>query len=190
MFYFLVKSGFTIILKIFFRMQIIGAENIPDKGPVIICSNHISWWDPPLMAVINPRPSTYMAKEELFENFIFKRIMYALGGFPVRRGVADRKAIKTALNNLHQGKVLTLFPEGTRSKTGKLLKPLPGAGYIALKSKAPVVPVAIKGPFKLFKKTTVRIGRPFYAEDIKIDEKGKTIDQVSSSIMQAIADML
>lgn len=190
MFYKIVRWGFGIILKIFFRIQITGAENIPGKGPVIICSNHISWWDPPLMAVINPRPSTYMAKEELFQNFIFRRIMYCLGGFPVKRGVADRKAIKTALNNLHEGKVLTLFPEGTRSKTGKLLKPLPGVGYIALKSKAPVVPVAIKGPFKIFKKTNVKIGRPLYAEDIKIDEKGKTIDQVSSGIMQSIAEML
>ncbi len=190
MFYIIVRWAFRIIFKTVFPIQLTGVENIPDKGPVIICSNHISWWDPPLMAAIIPRPSTFMAKEELFENFIFSKIIYGLGAFPVRRGVADRKAVKTALNILNQGKVLTMFPEGTRSKTGKLRKPLPGVGFIALKSKAPVIPIAIKAPYRFFRKTKVKIGRPLYAEDVKIEENGKTTEQVSSTIMGAIADML
>ncbi len=190
MFYIIVRGLFRIIFKIIFPVQIIGTDNIPVSGPVIICSNHISWWDPPLMAAINFRPSTFMAKEELFKSYISGKVISGLGGFPVKRGVPDRKAIKTALENLNQGKVLTLFPEGTRSKTDQLLKPLPGAAYIALKSKAPIIPVAIKGPYKVFKKVKVKIGRPIYAEDVKIEGKGKAIEHISSYLMQNIADML
>ncbi|UNC92482.1 lysophospholipid acyltransferase family protein [Candidatus Contubernalis alkaliaceticus] len=190
MFYMIVRGLFRIIFKIIFPLELTGVDNIPANGPAIICSNHISWWDPPLMAAMNFRPSTFMAKEELFKNYISRKVIYALGGFPVKRGVPDRKAIKTALENLNQGKVLTLFPEGTRSKTGQLLNPLPGAGYIALKSKAPIIPVAIKGPYKVFRKVQVKIGPPIYADDVKIEGKGKAIEYVSRFLMQNIKDML
>lgn len=189
MFYIVMRGLFKIIFKIFFRLQVTGAENVPGTGPVIICSNHISWLDPPLMGAVMKRRTSYMAKEELFDNFLLGLICRKLEAFPVKRKAADRRALKTALQILNQGRVLALFPEGTRSKTGKLGKPLPGVGFIALKSGAPVVPAAIKGPYKLFRPIEVSFGPPLVF-DSRGNDKGKSMEKISLEIMGNIANML
>lgn len=108
-----------------------------------------------------------MAKEELFSVPVLGKIVPHLNAFPVKRGMSDREALRKGLGILKDGKVLGLFPEGTRSKTGEMGKGLAGAGFFALRSDAHVVPCAIIGPYKAFKKLKVVYGKPIDMESIK-----------------------
>lgn len=145
----------TGILKPLYRTKVIGAENIPSTGGVMICSNHIDNLDPPIVGISSPRPIHFMAKEELFQLPVLKKLLPTINAFPVKRGMSDKQALRTALQILKEGKVLGLFPEGTRSKTGELGKGLAGAGFFALRTEADVIPCAIIGPYKPFKQVTI-----------------------------------
>lgn len=150
------------IFKIFLNYKIEGLENVPlDKG-VIIASNHVSLLDPPLIGTFLPRKIHYMAKEELFQIPVLGYIITKLNAFPVKRGTADRVAIKKAINLLSEGKCLGLFPEGTRSKDGNLGSAEPGMALIAIKADVPVVPVAIvfDGNKILGSNIKIKFGRP------------------------------
>jgi 1-acyl-sn-glycerol-3-phosphate acyltransferase len=101
-----------------------------------------------------------MAKEELFRVPLLSQLIRALGAFPVRRGGGDRQAIKTAMQLLKEKRAVCIFPEGTRSKTGELGHFHLGAALIALKTRSPIVPVAIVGPYRLFRPIRVIFGEP------------------------------
>ena len=150
MLYSLLQLIFSIFFKLFFRAEIYGRENMPKDGAVILAANHMSNWDPPFVATFLHRPVSYMAKIELFKNPIFGRAITACHAFPIKRGAADRGAIKAALQVLKEGRCLGLFPEGTRSRTGKMGKAEAGVGLIAAMSGAPLVPAAIIGTDKIF----------------------------------------
>ena len=190
-FYNVVKMLVKPLLLFCFRIKIDGKCNEPQDGAVIVCSNHISWWDPPLIGCILKRQVFFMTKQELFRYPLFGCILKLLGAFPVKRGSPDRKAIKKSLEILKQNKVLGLFPEGTRSKTGKLQKPEHGIGFIAIKSKAKILPIAIKGKYGLFKPIHIKIGKPM---ELNKHYKGKIshdkIEEVSYLIMDEIKKML
>ena len=170
MFYFLVKTISRIIFTLFFRAKIIGADKLPPSGAVILAANHMSNADPPFLGSFLCREVCYMAKIELFRNPVFGAAIRACHSFPVKRGTADRKAIKHALELLADGKCLGLFPEGTRSKTGEMQEAELGVGLFAAKSKAPVVPAAIIGTDKIFSsacrfpKLKLVLGEPMYYE--------------------------
>jgi 1-acyl-sn-glycerol-3-phosphate acyltransferase len=185
-----IRMVFTIFFKIFYRSKYFGLENLPSQGPYIICSNHTSWFDPPLVTTIVPGKHmvSFMAKEELFNIFIIGFIIRRASAFPVKRNTADRKAIKHALNVLANGGILGLFPEGTRIKTGELGEPQHGAAMIALKSNAPVLPIAIKWS-GIFKPVKVKVGSLIYLEDEgKINSKN--LEHVSHKIMNEIRNLL
>lgn len=129
----------------YFQWQVIGAEHLPSEGPLIVVSNHANYLDPIAMAAVSSRTLHFMGKEELFANPLAGWLLRKLGTFPVRRGRADRQAIRHALNLLEDGKVLAMFPEGTRSQTGELLELQRGAALLAVKSGAPVLPIVIRG---------------------------------------------
>ncbi|MBE6085083.1 MAG: 1-acyl-sn-glycerol-3-phosphate acyltransferase [Selenomonas ruminantium] len=193
MLYSLLQLIFSIFFKLFFRAEIYGRENMPKDGAVILAANHMSNWDPPLVATFLHRPVSYMAKIELFKNPIFGRAITACHAFPVKRGAADRGAIKAAMQVLKEGRCLGLFPEGTRSRTGKLGKAEAGVGLIAAMSKAPIVPAAIIGTDKIFAggehfpKLKVIYGEPMKFEG---DHKDKeALEAFSQSIMDKIAAM-
>ncbi|PWA12438.1 1-acyl-sn-glycerol-3-phosphate acyltransferase [Pueribacillus theae] len=185
--YLLGKFLFFIYFKTFNRLTIVGKDNIPvDKG-VLLCSNHISNFDPPLVGVATPRKVRFMAKAELFSNPIMKWLMNALGTFPVKRGLNDKQALRNGINILNNGEVLGFFPEGTRSKTGKLGSGLAGAGFFALRSDAVVVPCAIVGSYKPFKKIIIIFGKPVNFKEYS--EKMSAKD-ATAIIMEQISGLL
>jgi len=185
---------FTFILSVVFRWKVSGVENIPKTGGVLICSNHISFLDPPVIATAVPRYLHYMAKEELFRIWGFGYIIRKLRTFPVRRGTPDRTAIRTALGLLIAGEIVGIFPEGTRSKNGVLGNPEPGVSLIAARAGVPIVPAAITGTNQLFcngkiiPQITVKFGKPIHVEQGKIDKSG--LDLVSQTIMNEISKLL
>ena len=159
---------FRIFFGILFRPKILGLENIPAEGGFILSANHVSNWDPPFLGTFSSRPVCYMAKEELFKNPVFGAAIRALNAFPVRRGAADKTAIKNAVKILKESKCLGLFPEGTRSKTGKIGKAESGVSILAAMTKVPIVPAAIVNTEKIFSadekfpRLVLVIGRPIY----------------------------
>ena len=194
MFYKLLRVFFRLWFKILFRARIIGTENVPLEGAIIVAANHLSNWDPPFLATFLDRNVFYMAKEELFANKIFAAAITNLGVFPVKRGTADRNAIKHALGLLKEGKCLGLFPEGTRSKTGELGKAEAGVSLIAAMSKTAVIPSAIINTNKIFSsgsflpQLTLVYGRPMKFEGSTKDKAA--LEAFSQSIMDEIAKLI
>jgi 1-acyl-sn-glycerol-3-phosphate acyltransferase len=176
------------LLKPVFRPQVIGAENIPTSGGVLICSNHIDNLDPPIVGISSPRTIHFMAKEELFQLPVLKGLLPKLNAFPVKRGMSDKQALRTGLQVLKDGNVLGLFPEGTRSKTGELGKGLAGAGFFALRTDAKVVPCAVIGPYKPFKPLKVVFGKPINIEGLR--EKKGSVEEATELIMNSIGELL
>ncbi|QDX93759.1 1-acyl-sn-glycerol-3-phosphate acyltransferase [Brevibacillus laterosporus] len=186
------RGAFRIALKGLYRFESIGYENVPDEGPVILCSNHISNWDPPLLGCGIERQVCYMAKEELFKLPVVSYVMKSFSAIPVKRGGNDRGAIRATLQILEQGKVFGIFPEGTRSKTGELGEGKTGIAMFALKSQADVVPVAVIGPYRLFHKVKVVYGKPIdlskYREAKSSSETMREVTQVIMSEIQKLKD--
>ncbi|KIY21014.1 MULTISPECIES: lysophospholipid acyltransferase family protein [Mesobacillus] len=186
--YSFVRSLVKAALKTVYRIEVIGMENIPADGGILLCSNHIDNLDPPVVGITAPRPVYFMAKEELFSVPILGKILPHLNAFPVKRGMSDREALRKGLGILKDGKVLGLFPEGTRSKTGKLGKGLAGAGFFALRSDAYVVPCAVIGPYKPFNKLKVVYGKPMDMAPIKA--KKLNAEQTTDLIMGEIQKLI
>lgn len=164
MLYRLGRVLFRLLFAVCYRWEVEGTEHIPKQGPVVVCPNHIHNLDPPLVGSAIDRKVHFMAKEELFRVPILAPLIRRLGAFPVRRGSGDRKALKKAIEILQEGKVLAIFPEGTRSRDGRLGKAHPGAALIALKGNANIVPAAIIGPYRFFGKIRIVFGPPFRLE--------------------------
>ncbi|SFL84710.1 1-acyl-sn-glycerol-3-phosphate acyltransferase [Gracilibacillus orientalis] len=183
-FYHFARTVVKIVLKPKYKVKALGTENIPTEGPVIICSNHISNYDPPIVGITCPRPIQFMAKEELFKNKIFAFILNNVNAFPIKRGMKDRNALRKGLEVLKEGNVLGLFPEGTRSKNGEIKKGLAGAGFFALKSKATVIPCAIVGSYKSKEPLMVIYGKPVDLEPLR-DNKSSA-QEVTDTIMNEI----
>ncbi|MDX6537650.1 MAG: glycerol-3-phosphate dehydrogenase, partial [Gaiellales bacterium] len=130
---------------VYFRMERIGREHIPKKGPVIIAANHRSFLDPFVIGMMLRRPLYFVAKSELFSNRVVAWLLSSLGAFPVDRGQGDKDAMDTARQILERGDCVVIFPEGTRIRPGALGAPRRGVGRLALQTGAPVVPIALLG---------------------------------------------
>jgi 1-acyl-sn-glycerol-3-phosphate acyltransferase len=138
------------IAKVWFRLEVTGSEYVPKEGPVIIAPNHKSFYDSFFVGLATRRHLHFMAKTELFEGRSAP-LLSGLGAFPVRRGSADPDALETARLHLENGRVLALFPEGTRYRDPDALRaPRKGAGRLAIEARAPIVPCAISGTERLF----------------------------------------
>ncbi len=143
---FVVRMVLTPFFLIYLRMERIAREHIPAEGPVILASNHRSFFDPFVIGTMTRRPVYYVAKQELFTyNRLLSWVLSALGAFPVARGAGDQDTIETAKIILGRGEIVLMFPEGTRTRPGPLGKPRRGVGRLALETGAPVVPIAIIG---------------------------------------------
>lgn len=160
----------NVIFWPFITMKFINPENIPQDRNYIIVANHVSNFDPLLLALKWKKPVHFMAKEELFKIFIVGWVLKMVKMIPVRRGEADRKAVKESLDYLKKGEILALFPEGTRNKKKEGLLPFhSGAAFFSKSSNLEVLPVAILGTDKMrlsfFNKVEFKIGKPIKITD-------------------------
>ncbi|MDR0823257.1 MAG: 1-acyl-sn-glycerol-3-phosphate acyltransferase [Endomicrobium sp.] len=155
---------FHVMFKIIFRWHIEGVENIPKTGGAVIAPNHTSWFDPPLTGSAMRRPLNFMAKQELFDIPIFGFIIKRTNAFPVKRGSQDFSAMRHAFSLLSDGRFLLMFPEGTRSKDGKIAKARAGAGMAACNAQVPLIPVKIENTNKMskFKQIKIKYLKPIY----------------------------
>ncbi|MCF6465128.1 lysophospholipid acyltransferase family protein [Clostridium sp. Cult2] len=186
-FYKVVRFIANIIFRILFRIDIEGQENIPIEGRAVLCSNHISLLDPIVLAISVPRPISFMAKKELFENKILGKLINKLGAFPVDRKASDISAIRSSLKVLKNERILGIFPEGTRVKKMNLDSAKPGVSLISIKGKSSVIPVYIHSKYKLFSRVVVRIGSPILLDEY-FDKKLSTEDykDISKYILKSI----
>lgn len=192
MFYAVVKFIGTFLFKIFLRLEVEGQENIPKDGPFVLCCNHISLLDPPVVGAACTRKIHWMAKEELFVP-VLGTIYKWLGAFPVKRGTADRTAITHGINILKNKEVLAIFPEGTRSKTGALGKAAPGALMMAGRVKATILPTCVIGTDvkrqgKLWPKVKVKFGKPIAFPKDEVVGKD-LLNRLSDEMMASIAEL-
>ena len=182
------------IFKLLFRYHVNHKNSLPGEGGYIICCNHISLKDPVFLALGQKRQIFFMAKEELFHNKFVSAVIRSLGAFPVHRGSGGTQAINNAEVLLQNENVLGIFIEGTRSKTGELLRPKSGAAMLAFQTQKPVVPACIsckggKMP-KLFRKVTISYSDPISPEELGLKE-GTALEfrNASRKIMDIIRTM-
>ena len=142
-FYRFAKVVCNVVCKLWFKLEYYGMENLPKDRGYILVGNHQSYWDPVMMGLKLDTTLTFMANEKLFHKPVLAPIIRGLGAFPVNLKKPDMSAIRTAKKVVKEGKVLALFPEGTRSHDGKLLKFKGGVIYIASVTGEDVVPVCI-----------------------------------------------
>lgn len=143
--YWALRAVLVPFFLVYFRLDRIGREHLPRRGPLLLAANHRSFLDPFVIGTLQRRPVYYMAKRELFEKPWQARVLNALGAFPVDRGAGDREAMATARAILERGDCVVIFPEGTRMRRGPLGEPRRGVGRLALETGVPVAPVAVIG---------------------------------------------
>ena len=167
-------------------MKVEGSENIPIEGPLLICANHRSFLDPPLICITAKRRTYFLAKIELAKNPLFKFLGWIYEVMYVKNDEKDISAIKGALKHLKNGDCVALFPEGTRNGLAKGQKVRDGAAFFALRSGAKVLPAGISGKMRPFSKLTIRYGKPL---DFSEYNKEQT-EEVTKIIMEKILELV
>ena len=185
----IVKGAIYVYCKIVYRFEVIGKENIPKDGPVIICGNHRSFLDPPLMEVTTGRYTRFLAKEELTKNKFLAFLGYVFDAILVKRDSKEVVALKESLKTLKNGDCLAPFPEGTRNGIAKGEKVKDGAAFFAVRSGAPVIPCGIKGGEKGNRKVTITYGRPLDFSEFKGSKDKEVLDKVTEEIMTNILEL-
>lgn len=145
MLYQFLKPIAAFLMRLWFRLEARGTEHVPATGPALLVANHVSVLDPPLIGGVAPRPLCFMAKAELFRIPLFGSLIRALNARPIRRDGSSAGALRDALAVLGAGRVLLVFPAGTRGQEGEILPGRPGAGMLAVAAGVPVIPVFISG---------------------------------------------
>ena len=178
-------------------MEIQGLKNVPLHGGLLVVSNHKSYWDPVIVGCAFPkeRQIFFMAKDQLFKIPLLGIIIHRLGAFSVKRYGVDRSAIRTALNHLTSGRVVGIFPEGTRNKSEGTLEPHLGAAMLATKARVPVLPAAVIGSRGFLGKVKIIIGEPMTFELDSADgetpkQSRKDLSNISLSIMEKVTELM
>jgi 1-acyl-sn-glycerol-3-phosphate acyltransferase len=140
---FVARRFAQLLLRLTFRLRVIGTENLPSEGPVLLAGNHSGFLDGPIVMIMLPRPSAFLVKSELYAGPL-RHVLNFARQIPIHRGTPDRAALRAALGVLAGDGVLGVFPEGTRG-SGDLATIQHGIGYLALRGMCPVVPVVCKG---------------------------------------------
>lgn len=174
-----------------FRLRKVNKQNVPQTGAAILVCNHTNMMDVACVTSITKRQIYFMGKKELFSNKLLAKILKSMGTFPISRGDADISGIRTALKILKQGDLLCIFPEGTRNRDKKepLLPLHEGVAMLALRGKAPIVPMWMNGGFAPWKRNTLTIGAQMdtseYAELKRVDSAAtkKLTDQIHDALL-------
>ena len=197
-FYYVARVIVRGLLKLLTHCQVNGRENIPSQGPLLIVANHLSLADPPLLGVHLSREIMFMAKKELFRFRMIGYFLGSFGAFPVHRGQLNRQALRQARQILADGLALVMFPEGTRSRSGRLRPAFSGPALIAMRSGAPILPVGIIGTERIRGLTwllrrpqiTVNIGQPFYLPPVSSKLTKAKLIELTNLMMGHIAELL
>lgn len=190
MFYKIIRTIVYPFFWLYFKPKYVRKYSKDDiNGKLIVMSNHVSLWDPILLAIVFPRKLFFMAKKELFKVKLFGGLLKALGAFPVDRKKADVSAIKRSFEVLKQDNVMGIFPEGTRIKTGELGEFENGLSSIAMKAKAPIIPVYIDGRYGIFKRTRICFGDKIVLNDIFVDKNSYTIEDVTKYLKDSVESL-
>lgn len=184
--YFIAYIILWLLARGFFSLKIYGKRNIPQKGKVIIAPNHMSYLDPPIIAVAVRREIYNLAKKELFRISIFGEILKAINVIPIKRGGASGGSLKKVIEYLNNGDGVVVFPEGTRSRDGNIGKAKRGIGLLVVKAKAPVLPVLIEynNNWFNFKSVKVKFGKLLYYNDFS--ENKQSYETISNDIIKQI----
>jgi 1-acyl-sn-glycerol-3-phosphate acyltransferase len=194
------------IFWVLFRPRVTGRENVPSTGPVILASNHLSFIDSIAIPIVAPRRVTLLAKAEYFTGsgvggWLTKALFTGLGALPVERGTqrAAQAALDPALGVLTDGGAFGIYPEGTRSRDGRLQRGKTGVAWLALTADCPVVPVAVAGTDRVQpigahwprpRRISITFGKPLIFDDHRGQAgKGRARREVTDRIMRAIADL-
>lgn len=190
-------------LRVALRFKVHGLSNIPHAGGALVIGNHVHNSDPILVLSATNRPILWMAKEEVWDLPVLRWFATQAGAFPVQRGSFDRNAIRTAIDTIHEGLLVGMYPEGTRSVTGGLKEPFPGASLVALRSKAPVIPCVIVGSDDLplngvkqrsrqrrYPRVEVWFGPPFVLRPRGEDGQRFSMSELTDAMMIELARLL
>jgi len=187
-----VRTLLLLFYKIFYKVTIINGEKIENAKGVVISGNHLSNHDPLLFPAFFERKIRFIAKEELFKIPFVKQSLEATGAIPIKRGTFDRAAINSSIKLLKEGEVVGVFPEGTRSHSKELDlgQSHNGASFIATRAKTKIIPFAIipNKNFRLFSEIKIVVGDEIDATRLK--EEGKSHDEITTILMQAISDLI
>jgi 1-acyl-sn-glycerol-3-phosphate acyltransferase len=192
------------LIWVLFRPRVRGRENVPPTGPVLVASNHLSFIDSIVIPVVSPRRVALLAKAEYFtgrgvSGWFTRTLFVGLGAYPVERGThrAAQAALDTALGVLRRGEVFGIYPEGTRSRDGRLARGKTGVAWLALTADCPVVPVAVQGTDRIQpvgarwprpRRVSVTFGPPLtFPEHRGQAGRGKARRAVTDQVMEAIA---
>ena len=197
-FYYVARVIVRGLLKLLTHCRVEGRKNIPSQGPLLIVANHLSLADPPLLGVSLSRKVMFMAKKELFRSRVIGYFFGSFGAFPVDRRQLNRQALRQAGQILADDLALVMFPEGTRSRSGRLRPAFSGPALIAMRSGAPILPVGIIGTGKIRGLTwllhrpriTVNIGRPFYLPAVSSKLTKAKLSELTDFMMGHIAELL
>ena len=187
-----------ILYHLLLKLQISGQENVPREGPFVAMMNHIYFIDPVLVSALAPRLIVIMSKKENYDNPLVGIILKLYGTFPVQRGELDMTAIRTSLLVLRQGHGLLMAPEGTRSRQAALQEGHNGMAWLALRSGAPIVPVALSGQERLgqhlkrLRRTPVRVvfGPAFCLRPVGGMAQREQVSDMTAEAMYTLAALL
>jgi 1-acyl-sn-glycerol-3-phosphate acyltransferase len=191
------------VLKVVFRVRVVGREHVPRSGPYIVAPTHRSILDVPFTAFITTRTIRFLAKEELFSTAFGRWLFNALGAVRVERGTADRAALRALEAALAEGSPVAVYPEGTRGSGSRVGPLFDGAAYLAVKLGVPIVPVGVGGSEEIlpkgrllprFRRVVVVVGRPIVPPTLdgrtRRSAATKLTDELAAELQRVFTDAL
>jgi 1-acyl-sn-glycerol-3-phosphate acyltransferase len=191
-------SCFRVLFKLYFRWRVYGVHNVPLNGSVILASNHASYLDPPLVGSGLPRDINYLARESLFRFPVVGAVLRSWNSVPVDRDGGGAKGLKMILDRLFAGGAIILFPEGTRTRDGKLQPARSGIGLTVIKSNAPLIPVRVFGTYEAYgrhmkfprpHRVIVKYGKPMLFKELRAEAETCSKPRLKE-IYQEVADQI
>jgi len=188
-----------VLVAVLCRLERHGGSKVPEKGPFIVATNHLHFFDPPLVLAGLPyREMTVLAAEKWAESWPVSWLLKSVGAIFVQRGEVDREALNRCMAVLERGGILGMAPEGTRSRSGTMQRGKPGIAYLAIKADVAVVPVGVSGQTKIIAgwkrlrrpQVVVRVGQPFKLEPLHGLHKGEQLQARSDEVMRRIAALV